>query len=75
MPNNSPPEILTITEVVAEWDVSRRTVENWLAGGLQHITFDRKRYMRREHVKAWFGALMAANPEQKTRRKNRRTIT
>lgn len=69
---NSPPEILTVAEVAAEWEVSTRTVRNWLAGGLEHITHDGKRYMRREHVKAWFGQIIAAHPRQKTRRKNRR---
>jgi len=72
MRSNSRPEILTVAEVAAEWEVSPRTVRNWIAGGLQHITHDGKRYMRREHVKAWFGNIIVAHPQQKTRRRNRR---
>jgi hypothetical protein len=62
----------TITDVVLEWGVSRRTVMNWLANGLPSRMVRGRRYMSEDEVRAWFGTVMAGNPRVRTRRRNRR---
>ncbi len=71
MPNSSHPDWLTIADVMSGWRVSRQTVMNWLSAGLPSILLNRKRYMRREDVKSWFGQILTTAPEVKTRRRNR----
>jgi hypothetical protein len=65
---------LTITDVVVEWGVSRRTVMNWLANGLPSRMVGGRRYTSEEDVRAWFGRVMVGNPRVRTRRRNRRIL-
>lgn len=69
---SQPDELLGIPQIAKEWKVDRRTVERWLANGLRCRVIERRRYASRADVKEWFGRIIAAVPEEKTRRKNRR---
>ena len=71
----SPPrELLGIPQIANEWKVSRRTVERWLSNGLPFMLIEGRRFASRTDTKDWFGRIMAAEPEEKTRRRNRRKI-